>query len=286
MRLRHALSLAPFGELASPDTMVEVARAADAAGWDGFYLWDHVHRDPTEVAEISDVWIMLAAVAAATETIRIGPMVTPLSRRRIATLIRQTVTLDHLSHGRLTMGIGLGVDTAGELTRFGEETDARTRADILDESADLLVQAWSGELVAHEGPHRTIDDVAFRPTPVQQPTIPIWCAARGDALRPVRRSARFDGLFLIEVNPDQLERAIAEVAKVRGSLDGFDVAVVAPPSGDSAQGALGQDAPGSGASGLLAVPGVTWAVHMHPPAVPAATALAAAIAGPPPSSNG
>ena len=133
--MQHALSVAPFGELVDPKAMVDLAVAAEAAGWDGLYLWDHVHRDPAEVAEISDVWVTLAAVATATESIRIGPMVTPLSRRRMSTLIRQTVTLDHLSNGRLTLGIGLGVDTDGELTRFGEVTDPRTRADIL---ADIL----------------------------------------------------------------------------------------------------------------------------------------------------
>lgn len=121
--MQHALSVAPFGELVDPKAMVDLAVAAEAAGWDGLYLWDHVHRDPAEVAEISDVWVTLAAVATATESIRIGPMVTPLSRRRMSTLIRQTVTLDHLSNGRLTLGIGLGVDTDGELTRFGEVTD-------------------------------------------------------------------------------------------------------------------------------------------------------------------
>ena len=270
--MRHALSVAPFAELAAPHAMVEVALAADAAGWDGLYLWDHVHRDPTEVTEIADVWTTLAAIAVATDRIRLGPMVTPLSRRRLSTLIRQTVTLDHLSDGRLTMGIGLGVDRAGELTRFGEVVDPRTRADILDESADLLVEAWTGETVTHRGTHRLIDGIAFQPTPVQQPGIPIWCAARGSALRPVRRAARFQGLFLIEANADQLGRAIEEVASVRGSLDGFDVAVVAPTPDDPHS----QDDPG-----LLEVPGVTWAVHMHPPDVAFDLALAVAKAGPP-----
>lgn len=263
--MRHALSVAPFGELADPHAMIEVAIAAEAAGWDGLYLWDHVHRDPDEVANIADVWTMLAAVASATGRIRLGPMVTPLSRRRMSTLIRQTVTLDHLSGGRLTMGIGLGVDRDGELTRFGEVTDARTRADILDESADLLVEAWSGATVAHHGEHRQIDDVAFRPVPVQQPRIPIWCAARGSALRPVRRAARFDGLFIIEADADQLGRAIDEVASERGSLDGFDVAVVATAADPE----------------LLAVPGVTWAMHMHPAAPVFDRVLADAKAGPP-----
>lgn len=179
--MRHALSVAPFAELADPQAMIEVARSADDAGWDALYLWDHVHRDPAEVTELADVWTMLAAVATTTERIRLGPMVTPLSRRRLSVLIRQTVTLDHLSGGRLTMGIGLGVDRAGELTRFGEVVDARTRADILDESVDLLIEAWAGETVTHRGEHRLIDGIAFRPRPIQRPGIPIWCAARGSA---------------------------------------------------------------------------------------------------------
>lgn len=264
--MQHALSVAPFGELVDPKAMVELAVAAEAAGWDGLYLWDHVHRDPAEVAEISDVWVTLAAVATATESIRIGPMVTPLSRRRMSTLIRQTVTLDHLSNGRLTLGIGLGVDTDGELTRFGEVTDPRSRADILDESADLLVEAWAGEVVTHRGEHRLIDGVAFRPTPLQRPRIPIWCAARGDALRPVRRAARFEGLFLIEVDADQLGRALDQVVAVRGSLEGFDVAVVAAKDDTT----------------LLEVPGVTWAMHMHPADATFDSVWAAAVAGPPP----
>ena len=268
--MRHALSVAPFAELADPQAMIEVARAADAAGWDALYLWDHVHRDPAEVTELADVWTILAAVATTTERIRLGPMVTPLSRRRLSVLIRQTVTLDHLSGGRLTMGIGLGVDRAGELTRFGEVVDARTRADILDESVDLLIEAWAGETVTHRGEHRLIDGIAFRPRPIQRPGIPIWCAARGSALRPVRRAARFQGLFLIEADAEQLGRAIEEVASARGSLDGFDVAVVAPAPGD----------PHSHDTGLLDVPGVTWAVHMYPPDVTFDRALAAAKAGP------
>ncbi len=264
--MRHALYLAPFAEMADPHAMAEVAVVAEAAGWDGLFLWDHVHRDPDEVTAIADVWTMLAAVASATERIRLGPMVTPLSRRRISTVIRQTVSLDQLSRGRLTMGVGLGVDTAGELTRFGEVVDPRTRGDILDEAADVLAEAWRGEPVEHRGPHVTVDGITFSPRPVQRPGIPLWCAARADALRPVRRAARFDGLFIIEVDADQLQRALDEVVAVRGSLEGFDVAVRVTPFDDPAQ---------------LEVPGVTWAVHSYAPDETKAFVLDEAAAGPP-----
>lgn len=264
--MRHALYVAPFAEMADPHALVEVAVAAEEAGWDAVYLWDHVHHDPAEVTAIADVWTALAAVATATERIRIGPMVTPLSRRRVSTLVRQTTTLDHLSRGRLTMGIGLGVDTAGELTRFGEVVDARTRAAVLDEAADVLVEAWGGGEVTHTGPHVTVDGITFAPRPVQRPRIPVWAAARAGALRPVRRAARFDGLFVIEVDVDQLGRALDEVVAAHGDLDGFDVAVRVSPFDDPA---------------LLDAPGVTWAVHSFAPDAPQALLLEAAAHGPP-----
>lgn len=264
---RHALYLAPFAELAEPAAMVEVARAAEAAGWEGVFLWDHVLRSPDEVADIADVWITLAAMAAATSRIRLGPMVTPLSRRRIAPVVRQTTTLDRLSGGRLTMGVGLGVDGGGELTRFGEVVDPRTRAEILDEAASVLAAAWAGEHVEHHGRHLTVDGVTFSPRPVQQPRIPLWCAARGSALRPVRRAARYDGLFLIEAAVADLERALDEVRSIRGGdLDGFDTAVSVSPLDDPA---------------LVDVPGVTWAMHSFAPVETLADVLDYAQGGPP-----
>lgn len=263
--MQHALFFAPFAELSDPIALLEVAAAADEAGWDGLYLWDHVLRDPEEVSEVADAWTMLAAVAARTTRLRLGPMVTPPSRRRVGTLARQATTVDHLSGGRLTVGLGLGVDTTGELSRFGEVVDPVVRGEILDESADVLRQAWSGGRVDHRGPHVTVDGVTFSPRPVQDP-IPMWFAARDTALRPVRRAARFDGMFIIEVDVALLERALDTVVDERGSLDGFDVAVRASPIDDPA---------------LLEVSGVTWALHSFAPDVPAADLLAVAAAGPP-----
>jgi alkanesulfonate monooxygenase SsuD/methylene tetrahydromethanopterin reductase-like flavin-dependent oxidoreductase (luciferase family) len=260
--LRHALYFAPFEDLSEPQAVVDIAVAAEANGWDGLFLWDHVLR--ADVERLADVWITLAAVAAATERIRIGPMVTPLTRRRIAPLVRQTVSLDRLSRGRLVMGIGLGVDSGGELSRFGEEVDPKVRAARLDEAADLLLRAWSGEPVVHHGDQFTVDDVTFLPRPVQAP-LPIWCAARGTALRPVRRAARFQGLFPIEVGVAELTEMLDEVRRVRGSLDGFDVAAPVSPDNDPA---------------LLDVAGVTWALRSYSPDTPARDILAVASAPP------
>ena len=108
--MKHALFLPPFGALADPGRLVQHAVAAEGAGWDAIFLWDHVLRRPEEPQEIADPWVAMAAIAAATTRIRIGPMVTPITRRRPIKLARETTTLDHLSSGRLTLGLGLGVD--------------------------------------------------------------------------------------------------------------------------------------------------------------------------------
>lgn len=264
-RLRHALYLPPFEELADPHVMVDLAVAAEGAGWDGLFLWDHVLRPPGEAQHIADVWVQLAAVATVTSRIRLGPMVTPIVRRRPQKLARETVTLDHLSRGRLTVGLGLGVDTSGELSRFGEVVDPRRRGDILDEGAELLVRLWSGEEVHHRGETFTADGVTFLPRPAQAPSIPLWLAARGDAVRPVRRAARYDGLFPIEVDADGLARMVEVVVAERGSLDGFDIAVLAHP---------GVDLP------AMEARGATWAMWSFLPGEPAAEILPFITAGP------
>ncbi len=220
MSAKRGIFAAPFDELAEPATLAELASAAEAGGWDGFFVWDHIsYREP--VRAIADPWVALAALACATRRLRIGPMVTPLSRRRVQKLARETVTLDRLSRGRLTLGVGLGSDRNDELERFGEVTDPRQRARLLDQGLERLTRLWAGE---------------FEPPPVQRPRIPIWVAARWPNRRPLRRAARWDGLFPIELpGPDALAELVAEVGAMRGERGGaFDVAVEIAP-GDAAR---------------------------------------------------
>ena len=223
--MKHALFLPPFGPLADPGLLVQHAVAAEVAGWDAIFLWDHVLRRPEEPQEIADPWVAMAAIATATTRIRIGPMVTPITRRRPIKLAREATTLDHLSSGRLTLGLGLGVDTSRELTGFGEIVDPLIRGQRLDEGAALLCALWTGEEVNFHGEHFTADSIVALPRPVQQPRIPLWFAARGGARKPAARAAKFDGLFPIEVDAIQLSEMLDVVRAVRGSLDGFDVIV-------------------------------------------------------------
>ena len=225
--MRHGLSLAPFGELADPRVVAGLAADAERAGFDGFFVWDHMYR-AAPFRPVADPWIVLAAVATATEALRVGPLVTPVARRRPQKLARETISLDHLSGGRLVLGVGLGVNTGGELTRFGEEDDARVRGDRLDEGLELLCRLWSGEPVTHHGPHFTADDVRFEPRPLQQPRIPIWVAAPTGRPRPVRRAARYDGICT-DATPEQAPALLDRIRRERGSLDGFDVVAAGRP---------------------------------------------------------
>jgi alkanesulfonate monooxygenase SsuD/methylene tetrahydromethanopterin reductase-like flavin-dependent oxidoreductase (luciferase family) len=209
--VKHGIFVAPFDELVEPRLLAELAAEAESRGWDGFFVWDHIRYQPPTDA-VADPWVVLSAIACATERLRIGPMVTPLSRRRIQKLARETVTLDHLSGGRLTLGVGLGSTRSGELAPFGEVEDARERARLLDEGLDRLNAFWAGE---------------FKPPPIQQPRIPVWVAARWPNRRPVRRAARWDGLFPIEMpGPDALATLAEEVRALRNEPDGdFDLVV-------------------------------------------------------------
>jgi alkanesulfonate monooxygenase SsuD/methylene tetrahydromethanopterin reductase-like flavin-dependent oxidoreductase (luciferase family) len=219
-RAKRGVYLAPFDELVDPNTLAELALSAEANGWDGLFVWDHVrYRAP--VRAVADPWVALAAMAAATERIRLGPLVTPISRRRVHKLARETVTLDLLSRGRLTLGVGLGSDRNDELEPFGEVVDPRERARLLDAGLERLAGYWAGE---------------FEPPPVQSPRIPVWVAARWPSRRPLRRAARWDGLFPIELpRPEALAELAAEVRVLRdqAGLDGpFDLVVDLPPHSD------------------------------------------------------
>jgi len=265
--VRHAIFLPPHGSLADPSLVVEIAVAAEQAGWDGIFLWDHMWRPSGKPQEVADAWICLSAIAVATTRIRLGPMVTPLARRRPQKVARETVTLDRLSAGRLTFGVGLGVDTGGELGRFDEETDDVARGDMLDEALSLLLALWSGQPVRHDGTHFTAEDVSFIPVAVQTPRIPVWAAARGGAsARPLRRAATLDGLFPVHATVEQVVTMLEAVTHIRGTLDGYDVAVTTTG---------GEDPKALGSAG------VTWMVRSIAEGAPASAVLTVASAGPP-----
>lgn len=221
---RSGLFLPPFDELSDPLLVAKLAAEAEEAGWDGIFLWDHVRwNEPVEA--VADTQVTLAAIATATERLRFGPMITPLARRRPVKVAREATTLDQLSRGRLTLGVGAGSDEfGGEFVRTGDETNARRRGQMLDESLDILQAAWSGETVRHSGEHYTVDGIRFLPRPLQRPGVPIWVAGTAGKRRPLERAIRYQGSFpRLFKDAEQFEQIVNEVSAAR-AVAGYDAA--------------------------------------------------------------
>ncbi len=226
--MRYGLSTANFGTYAEPARVAELAATAEGAGWDGLFLWDHLAFAWGTGVPTGDPWLLLAAAAHATVKLRLGTHVTVVARHRVQDLALAVTTLDHLSGGRVTFGAGLGGNER-ELAAFGDETDERVRARQLDEALDVLRQLWSGERVHHKSEYLKVHVVKLAPLPIQQ-HLPIWIG--GNAPRPLRRAARYDGWAAnasyhdrMTLTPDAIAARAAVIADLRGGLDGFDVVV-------------------------------------------------------------
>lgn len=228
MTARRGLFVAPFDALADPRAVGDLAVAAEAAGWEGFFVWDHLEYGD-RVVEIADVWTCCAAVAVRTERLVLGPMITPLPRRRPQVLARQAGSLAVLCGGRFVLGLGLGDDGLGELSDFGDEPDPRVRGRMLDEGLGVLTGLLSGEPVDHDGEFYTArGGVTFRPAPA----VPLWLAGRHGNRAPLRRAAAYDGFFVIGLGgPDDLRQVAADLA-ARSPRDGFDLVVDLLPDQD------------------------------------------------------
>lgn len=229
--MRFALHVPNF---AQPGELVELGVAAEAAGWDGLFLWDHLYGGPGFAVPMADPWVVLGVLAARTERLVLGTAVTPLPRRRPQKVAREAATVDHLSGGRMVLGVGLG-SPPEEYTGFGEPADPRLLAGRLDEALEVVAQLWTGEPVNHRGQHFTVVGAQFLPPSVQRPRIPMWTACLAPHLAPLARAARWDGVVLsaptesggAELLPAAyLEAVVAEITRRRGDCDGFDLAVV------------------------------------------------------------
>ncbi len=233
--MHYGINIPNFGPFGDPRVMVELARAADTAGWDGLFIWDHVLWTAPKNYPVTEPWVTLGAMAQATERIRLGALVTPLPRRRPWQVARQAVTLDQLSNGRAVLGVGIGGDWFGDYSRFGEPADDRTHGAQLDEALEVVVGLWSGEPFSYAGEHYQIKETQFLPAPLQRPRIPIWIAGVWPGTKPFRRAARYDGVAPISrtdgvpISPGDV-RAIREfVAPLRDPAAPFDVVLSGPP---------------------------------------------------------
>lgn len=221
----------PYGDAR---TAADLAHEAEQAGWDGFFVWEPVWG--------IDAWVSLTAAAMRTERIRLGTMLTPISRMRPWKLASETATLDNLSNGRVILAVGLGaVDTGFE--SFGEVTDRKTRAELMDEGLDILTGLWRGQPFNYEGKHYQVRETSFMPPPppVQQPRIPIWVVGAWPRMKSMRRVLRYDGLLPIvmsddgqfkQTTPDDIREMRAFVEANRTETTPFDIVMEGVTPGD------------------------------------------------------
>jgi alkanesulfonate monooxygenase SsuD/methylene tetrahydromethanopterin reductase-like flavin-dependent oxidoreductase (luciferase family) len=237
--MRFGLNLANGGPYADPRTLADLAALAEQSGWDGVFLEDYLVYQNQIGTPTYDPWVCLAAMAMRTERIRLGTTVTPLPRRRVAKLAAEAVTLDHLSGGRVILGVGLGDPWDVALANLGEQLDTRTRAAMVDEALEVLVGLWRGEPFTFQGRFSQVENLTLLPRPVQRPRIPIWIGGQYPKSGPVRRAARWDGSCLFvpttysaagiesrDWTPEDVRAFLATVADLRPAGAGaFDMAV-------------------------------------------------------------
>ncbi len=217
-----------FGVFSDLTLLAEMAQEAEQAGWDGFFLWDHISLGTYPIPMV-DPWIALAAIAAKTVRIRLGPMVTPLPRRRPWKVAREAVSLDHLSGGRLILGVGAGAGYAWD--QLGEATDPKERAAMLDEALEVITGLWKGEPFSYHGAYYQVKETVFVPTPLQSPRIPLWIAGVWPKKPPFRRAAHWDGVvpsggeYDAFLTPEMIQEMSSYIQTYRTSETAFDLIV-------------------------------------------------------------
>lgn len=244
--MRFSINIPNFGDFADAQTVAKVASAAERAGWEGLFIWDHVVHDKRERRgqPFGDPWMLLTAAALATSRLKLGTLVTPVARRRPEQLARQVATLDSLSGGRVIFSAGLGGPIEDEYGSFGETTDPVALAERLDEGLELLRRYWSGEPVTYRGRHYQVNDVTLLPASVQRPRPPVWIGGFWPRRRPMRRAASWDGavpLFATAKHgqapsADQVREVVDYVERHRAERqdEPFEVVVGGASSGDPA----------------------------------------------------
>ncbi len=231
--------------------VANLAQVAESAGWDALFVWEPVYG--------VEAWISLAAAAMVTSRIKLGTMLSPLSRMRPWKFAGEVATVDRLSGGRVIVAVGLGAPDTG-FAAFGEVVDRRTRAELLDEGLAIVTGLWRGQPFSFSGEHYTILPTEWSgPSPAQQPGPPIWVVGAWPAPKSMARALRHDGIIPQIAEPgkptrqatvNEVAQIVAHIRQQRGA-DAFDIIVEGQTPGDDRTAAQAQIVPWRAA-------GATW----------------------------
>jgi hypothetical protein len=220
----------------------ELAGLAEGAGWGGVFIGDAIWT--------SDPIVSLAAAAIATHHIRLGTMVIPVPLRVPWKIASESIALDHLSNGRLTLGLGMGAVWMGWQGFPDVPTAARARAEMLDETIDILTLLYQRVPFDYDGVHyhlklTLVDEMHYPPKPVQQPRIPLWVVGVWPRPKSMQRILKCDGIFpqkmnsegkFEDVSPADIREIVAYVKANRTLTTPFDIIIEGKTSGmDAAQ---------------------------------------------------
>lgn len=215
----------------------EMAKMAEEAGWDGVFVGDAIWT--------SDPMILLTAAAMVTHRIRLGTMVIPAPLRRPWKIASESGALDNLSNGRVILGLGTGAVWMGWQGFPDEVTGTRARAEMLDETIDILTQLFLRKPFDYDGKHfhvrlTQVDEMHYPPLPVQQPRIPLWTVGVWPRKKSMARILKCDGLLPAKIDPDGqfIEVEPADVRQMKAYIDAnrtlttpFDIVVEGKTAG-------------------------------------------------------
>ena len=203
------------------DDLRRTWREIDAAGMDWISVWDHFYEAPPidGMSPAFEAIAAMGALAAETESVRIGCLVFCIPYRNPANLAKAMTTLDHISRGRLTVGLGAGWHEQ-EFSGYGYDFPRiGTRLDMLEEGMQIVRGMLTQERTTFEGKHYSVQDATCQPAPVQH-RVPIWIGGRGEK-RTLRMAARYaDGWNAPYIAPGEwgrLNRVLDHWCKVEGT---------------------------------------------------------------------
>jgi len=223
--MRYGLAWPTGGECGDPRFLLELGIVAENSGWDGVFLEDYVFYQGDPARPTCNTWAALAALAVRTTRVTLGVAVVALTRRRPWNVAREAAAVDQLSEGRLVLGVGIGDPGDPGYTHVGEETDTHVRAGILDEALQIVAGLWTGEPFTFRGQHFKVDEVVFRPRPLQQPRPPIWIGGGYPNPRATDRALRWDGTCMYRRAGGPLRGDDVRDLRARAGDRRWDVAV-------------------------------------------------------------